>query len=322
MSETQPNMAIRTSSKPLATQYDVMFDRDISGPNEWHEEFFVMRQCEENDVCNIHINTCGGSVATISAFQNIKAKSAAHFHGILEGVGYSAGSAFFLMCDTQEVGDLAEMMIHTSQGSGFYSHSQGRAEYGKQSQRTAEILVKLVYKDFLSEEEIEDVLKGAEVWLDAYEIRERLEKRQKVREQEAIDEMKKQYTPEFYSQQCALDIMEDCEQFGYDPVKLAAEIFKLCQEGVTVEEEVCGTVEILTDESLAEDKIISNQLSGIYKEISDNPDIDSVEDFVEVSDCVHTLRCLATHYEVRYPHNIGIEKLREKILKHLDLSES
>ncbi|CAH9014285.1 ATP-dependent protease [Vibrio phage 5P1c] len=303
MSDTQPNMAIRTSSKPLATQYDVMFDRDISGPNEWHEEFFVMRQCEENDVCNIHINTCGGSVATISAFQNIKAKSAAHFHGILEGVGYSAGSAFFLMCDTQEVGDLAEMMIHTSQGSGFYSHSQGRAEYGKQSQRTAEILVKLVYKDFLSEEEIEDVLKGAEVWLDAYEIRERLEKRQKVREQEAIDEMKKQYTPEFYSQQCALDIIEDCEQFGYDPIALAAEIFKLCQESVEGVGSESKDIEL-------PDTLFEEKLSGYNGE-----PISSI-------DRIDHLKQIADDEGVKYPHNIGIEKLREKILKHLDLLES
>lgn len=301
MSDTQPNMAIRTSSKPLATQYDIMFDRDISGPNEWHEEFYVMRQCGEGDLCNIHINTCGGSVATISAFQNIKSKSSALFHGILEGVGYSAGSAFFLMCDTQEVGDLAEMMIHTSQGSGFYSHSQGRSEYGKQSQRTAEILVKLVYKDFLSEEEIEDVLKGAEVWLDANEIRERLEKRQQVREKEAIEETKNQYTPEFYSQQCALDIMEDCEQFGYDPVELVTEILKLCQNGKEVVEksEPINPIDPLIEESI----------------------ITVDKDYINKLTSVEAMKHSASILNVKHSWNIGIEKLREKLLKHLDSLE-
>ena len=175
-------LAIRTSSKPLATQYDIMFDRDISHANEWHEELYVMRQAVEGDLCNIHINTCGGAVSTISAFQNIKKTSDAHFHGILEGMGYSAGSAFFLMCDTHEVGDFAEMMIHTSQGRGFYTHSQGQEGHGNHVGRTARKLVESVYKDFLTESEIEELLIGKEFWLDSDQIKERLENRQKIRE--------------------------------------------------------------------------------------------------------------------------------------------
>ncbi len=215
MSDTQQKLAIRTSSKPLATQYDIMFDRDISHANEWHEELYVMRQAVEGDLCNIHINTCGGAVSTISAFQNIKKTSEAHFHGILEGIGYSAGSAFFLLCDTYEVGDFAEMMIHTSQGSGFYTHSQGQESHGKHTGRTARKLVESVYQDFLTQEEIEELLIGKEFWFDSDQIKERLEIRQKIREDRAVEELKQTYTPEVYANNVLADLLEDCEGFGY-----------------------------------------------------------------------------------------------------------
>lgn len=222
-----------------------------------------------------------GAVSTISAFKTIKDKSEAHFHAILEGLAYSAGSAFFLMCDTQEVGEFAEMMIHTSQGSGFYSHSQGRKEYGDQAARTAEKLVRNVYSDFLTEDEITDVLKGAEIWLDSDQIRERLQRRQTIREQRVVDEMKSQYTPEYYVQEILPDIAEDCEGLGYD---LKQVLQMLLQSVENLEE---GCTEISLDE-------------------------------VEGTQDIDVLKSVAKVMVLKHPHNIGIEKLRAKILNQLE----
>lgn len=42
MSDTQPKMAIRTTSKPITTQYDVWFDSDIESSSEFHEQLYIM----------------------------------------------------------------------------------------------------------------------------------------------------------------------------------------------------------------------------------------------------------------------------------------
>ena len=306
MSDTQQKLAIRTSSKPLATQYDIMFDRDISHANEWHEELYVMRQAVEGDLCNIHINTCGGAVSTISAFQNIKKTSDAHFHGILEGMGYSAGSAFFLMCDTHEVGDFAEMMIHTSQGSGFYTHSQGQEGHGTHVGRTARKLVESVYKDFLTESEIEELLIGKEFWFDSDQIKERLEHRQKIREERLIEESKETYTPEFYAQSVLADITEDCAQFKYDVSEILELIRSGIEEEVQVEEET-----IHFKEGVFELTIYSGGAICAHDGEFDFTSFVTIQEELRLDD----LKGYADLLNVEYPHNIGKDTLAKKLDK-------
>lgn len=59
-------------------------------------------------------------------------------------------------------------------------------------------------------------------------------------------------------------------------------------------------------------------LDRIHQEILSNEGMESVEDFVKETECLSSLKCLATHYEIKYSHNIGIEKLRQRILDFLE----
>lgn len=297
MSDTQPKLAIRTASKSISTQYDIMFDRQIDHANEWQEELYVLRQAGESDVCNIHINTCGGAVSTISAFQNIKKSSEAHFHGILEGIGYSAGSAFFLMCDTHEVGDFAEMMIHTSQG-GFGGSSQGQEASGAQMARSARKLVSVVYKDFLTDEEMEDVLKGMEIWLDSDQIRERLTNRETIRLQREVDVAKVEYTPEVYASQILEDISEDCETFGYS----VAEILNIAKSMLACPDTTPEVGEETSPVNVEEVEMLTAWSVG---------DVQTTDDLL-------FLRYIGNNLDLKFAHNIGIEKLRQRILDSLE----
>lgn len=303
MSETQAKLAIRTTSKALTTKYDIMFDRDIENSQEFHEEFYTMRQASEGDLVNIYMDSMGGACSTISTFEHIKSKSSAHFHGILQGKGFSAGSAIFLLCDTHEVGELSEMMIHTSQ-QGMRGHSDEIQEFGNQSARTARIMMEKVYKDFLSEEEIEQCLIGKSIWLDATQIKERLAKREEVRNQQAIEEAKETYTPEVYATQCVLDITEDCESFGYDPVEIIKEMleqaFEAQESEVEKEEsepEVVETVNIAFD----------GETVHLY------------EESIDLYNCTHdALRYVGNTLGIKFSHNIGTVKLRQRILDFLN----
>lgn len=215
MSDTQAKMAIRTFSKPLSTQYDVMFDRQIDNASEWHEEMYVLRQLVEGDLCQIHINSGGGALSTFSAVQHVMKNSPAHFHAILEGDASSAASMLFLIADSQEVSDFAEMMIHQAQ-VGYGSHAQGFKSAADMLTKQNQTIIHEVYKDFLTEEEIADVLKGAEIWLDSSEIKERLEKRTAIREErEKIDTLKS-YNVETLAAQYLQDLLTDCQYLDYN----------------------------------------------------------------------------------------------------------
>lgn len=286
MSDTQPKLAIRTTSKALTSEYDIMFDRDIDNSNEFHEEFYTMRQAGEGDLVNIHMDSMGGACSTISTFEHIKSKSSAHFHGILQGKAFSAGSAIFLLCDTQEVGTLSEMMIHTSQ-QGMQGHSQEVEEWGKQTARGARIMMELVYKDFLTQEEIDRCLDGKAMWLDSKQIKDRLANRELIRSNQAAEEAKEIYTPEIYASQCVADITEDCEGFEYDPVTIIEAMLAEVKSKEEVEPEI-------EEETSSQGEATINTADR------------------------EELVWFAADLGVPHAKNIGTEKLRQRILDFLN----
>ncbi|QXN60217.1 hypothetical protein KUA24_150 [Vibrio phage HNL01] len=295
MSDTQPKVAIRTTSKAMSTEYNVWFDSDIEGSAEFHEQLYIMRSAGEGDLVKVHISSFGGCVSTVSTIQDVIKKSEAHFHGILEGYGYSAGGAIFLLCDTHEVADLADMMVHTIQ-TGASGSSQSIESRGVKVGKSARIFVESIYKDFLTQNEMEEVLIGKEFWFIADEVRERLEKRQAIREADALAEMKEQLPFETYAQNVLADITEDCELFDYDVVEMAKAILEFAEgtveplEGVEMPTEVIGNVDSIIH--------ISRELVSVSKDIQ-------------------YLRYVANDLGLKFAHNIGIEKLRERILENM-----
>jgi len=315
MSKDAPKMAIRTKSESLASKYTVMFDSDIEESSEFHEQFYIMEQAGKDDLVDVCISSLGGSVATISKFQDVVKNSEAHFHAKLHGYGYSAGGALFLLCDTQEVSDLATFMAHSIQ-SGYGGGTQTLEAHSKMTSEHNRTLCEILYTDFLSPEEIDRICDGAEIWMAAPEIRERLAKREEVRNQQAIEEAKETYTPEVYATQCVLNITEDCKSFGYSPVEIIKEMLEQAFEAQEAEEGEKMT--LLTSESAAEDIIVNKALDRIHSEILENDGVESIVDFVKSTSCESSLRCLAVHYGIKFSHNIGIEKLRQRILDFLN----
>ena len=314
MSDTQPKVAIRTMSTPLNCKYTVMFDKDVEAPSEHQEELYMMRQAEEGDLVEMYINTDGGRVATVSAAHGIITKSSATFHAILEGDASSAGSMLFLMADTQEVYPLGSMYIHTTQ-SGMGGHSQEMKSYGKYSGEFAEKLVRTVYKDFLTEEEILKVLDGGVLWFQSEEICERLGKRDQIRNQKAIEETKETYTPEVYAKQCVSDITEDCEVFGYDPVEVIKEMLEQAFENQEARSCGCGSVK---EEDEKEESTFTEE------ELDSNICWDGESVFIEKAPyrletaTRDDLVWIASELEVSHAWNISEAKLRQRILDFLN----
>ena len=170
----------------------IHLDEDIREPKYYRYLFSELEGLTENCTVRIRINTHGGylegAFAFLEAIQNTRATVYAH----IVGACHSAGSLIALSCPYISVGKNASMMIHAP-SYGTIGKTGEIINQTLHSTSQHEALFKDVYKDFLSESEIKDVLKGNDIWLNAEEISKRLEnkfnpKKPRVKRAKAVPE--------------------------------------------------------------------------------------------------------------------------------------
>lgn len=162
---------------------------DFDEPRYYDEVVALLFSSSEEDDIVWNINSKGGFVDTLQMLLGFKAMCKAHQTHILCGDASSCASALFLSpADEYIVSDGATMFIHEMQvgNGGTNSNVVRRVEH---TAKENEKFIKQTYDGFLDEDggEIDDVLRGVEYYFNAEEIRERLEKREKLREQEALN---------------------------------------------------------------------------------------------------------------------------------------
>jgi ATP-dependent protease ClpP protease subunit len=143
----------------------------------------------EGDLILININSYGGqldgAIAIINAIQNTDAE----VHASIEGVAASAASLIALASPSISVSPYATMMVHSATFGAFGKQSDviSHASFVDKQVRN---LMGSVYKDFLTDKELEEVIMGKEMWFDAEEIVRRLELRAELQEKRAKAEAK------------------------------------------------------------------------------------------------------------------------------------
>ena len=205
---------IRTQIDVIANKYTIRLDRPLTTSDHFQEELATLRMAGANDVVHILLNGPGGSDSVMKAFLNTMAQSEAHIITEIEGQCCSALTMIFLAGNEFRVSDDSEFMIHTA-SFGYGGKENNVRQYVEFNAKANSRLMHKYYKNYLTEEEIEECIEGKDFWMDAEEIRDRLSKRDKVCEQRLIEESKETYTPEFYAQSVFADILEDCTQFDY-----------------------------------------------------------------------------------------------------------
>lgn len=211
------------TKKIVNYEITVPLDEIVNKPSYYRHVAEKISGLSKGDLVKFKINSPGGSMygmfSILSSLEETEASSMA----ILEGEVASAASIIALNCDTVIVASNATMMIHNiSFGSnGKMSDVQRHVEFTK---RQSERLIDSTYEGFLSLEEIKDVHKGLEFWMDADEILVRLEARQAYFEQKYKEEEVDEY-PE-------LDVIEDNSQ------KVSANTIKVQTIDGSVEEYV------------------------------------------------------------------------------------
>jgi ATP-dependent protease ClpP protease subunit len=160
---------------------------DITAPEDFNEELNILHNMTENDSCEILINTGGGYLATAMEFLDAMSTCEGHIHTRITGSAHSAGSIIFLAGHSFSLGDFAEMLVHNGSNgaAGKTSDLFSQTDHDRKHHTR---LFHAVYKDFLTAEEIDDVLRGIDLWLDKEQIEERLQRMVEIRQQEAEEQ--------------------------------------------------------------------------------------------------------------------------------------
>lgn len=160
--------------------YDMYLDGEIGPPREYIEWFNIFRSATKNDVINIYINSYGGDLSTALQMSWLITNTQAFVAAYIEGNCHSAAAIIFLHANTHYISDYSTFMIHNYSGGTF---GKGGEMYSQISFefKWAEQITNTIYEGFLSEEEITNVLKNHDIWLDSIEVIDRCTKLEKFR---------------------------------------------------------------------------------------------------------------------------------------------
>lgn len=163
-------------SRPVVFEHTVYIDEELVNPSDWRHELETIRNAAPDDVVILRINSGGGSDSVMGAFVKAIAESKAHVIGSIEHTCASAATIIWLACDEYILSADAEFMCHTA-SLGYGGKQNNFHEYALFLNEANKRLIEKYYEAFLSEEEIDNILKGSDIWLGADEIISRLEKR-------------------------------------------------------------------------------------------------------------------------------------------------
>ena len=165
--------------------YSVNVSQVFGSPHSFDEVIHLLTVATPEDIINFNINSNGGDFYSLVALRNAIRQTEAQVYMNLLGMAASAGSALFLEnADGYKIHEDSCMMIHSMQCGTGYTDANTIATRAEHNKKINERFVRNTYKDFLTEDEIESVLNSKEIYLEDYEIRERLQQREEIKAQQ------------------------------------------------------------------------------------------------------------------------------------------
>lgn len=165
--------------KSVSNFYELYITGEIDDPSQYIVWFDLIRHAEENDIVKIYINSYGGDLFTAIQFMRVLAETRALTIASVEGACMSAATMIFICCEQFEVTPHSVFMFHNYSG-GTIGKGGEMIDQLLHERKWSENLMKEVYKNFLTTEEIENMLNNKDYWMDGLEVIGRLEKRQQL----------------------------------------------------------------------------------------------------------------------------------------------
>ena len=163
-------------SKPIATVHEFYLTGEIDSPDKYIEWFDAIRHASETDAVKIYINSYGGDLFTAIQFLRVLSDTPATVVCSVEGACMSAATMIFLCADHFEVTPHSIFMFHNYSG-GTIGKGGEMIDQLQHERKWSERLMKEIYKDFMSNDEIKAMLDNKDIWMDGEEVVKRLQAR-------------------------------------------------------------------------------------------------------------------------------------------------
>jgi ATP-dependent protease ClpP protease subunit len=159
---------------PIVTEQDnltthVYLTDSIEMPAEYDELCYKLKFAKEDETFILHINTPGGVIDAALAILDAIANTKARVIGALTGTVASAGTIIALSCHELEVAKYSSFMIHNYSGG---TSGKGHEMKAYQNFVDAELnkTFKEIYKGFLTDDEMDSVIDGKDMWMGRDEV--------------------------------------------------------------------------------------------------------------------------------------------------------
>lgn len=159
--------------RPVGHIHEYYLSGEIISADNYTEWFDTIRHAGENDFVKIYINSPGGDLFTAIQFMRVLAETEATVIASVEGACMSAATMIFLCAEQFEVTPHSMFMFHNYSG-GTFGKGGEMIDQLQHERKWSEGLLREVYADFLSEEEITSILDNKDIWLDGKDVLDRL----------------------------------------------------------------------------------------------------------------------------------------------------
>lgn len=172
--EKQPPYSFyeHTITNRISTFY---ISEEIKEPEKYTDMIHRINTAQPGDSIVIHLNTPGGHFSTGVQIINAIQGTPAHVVTVLSSRAHSMGTFIFLAGHEYVLSDNCLMMFHNF-SSGTYGKGNEQTSQLEAAVRSFNKLMKKYCSPFLSNNEIERIIKGEDIWMDSDEIRKRLTK--------------------------------------------------------------------------------------------------------------------------------------------------
>jgi ATP-dependent protease ClpP protease subunit len=180
----------RVSFTPVhAGKYTIYLYGLIESPNQFIDAIDVLDSATPLDLVDIQLQTPGGNLDAADAFIHAMRRCSAKVKVTATGGVHSAGTLILLNADEFELSEGFNALVHNGScgPAGKFSDWEAEAAHTKRYMRK---VFESNYKHFLTDDELEAMIGGKDIWLDAEGFVERWERRMTALEaDEAFEEV-------------------------------------------------------------------------------------------------------------------------------------
>ena len=141
----------------------------IGDPSDYNELCYLLKVAPKGHTFHLHINTPGGVLDSAFMLVDALKSTSAHTVAHLTGTVASAGTIIALSCEDIKVSNHISFMIHNYSGSiGGKGHEMKSRQ--KFTDESIENAFKEFYSGFLTDEEMQEVIDGRDMWMGTSEV--------------------------------------------------------------------------------------------------------------------------------------------------------